>query len=78
MEAESTPIKGHGLLTMPDVVWELARRRAEVIAPLAGAANHPQALSDAAKALPGGVLSRSRSGVPDPGASCTGTEYCHP
>ncbi|MET4097442.1 DDE-type integrase/transposase/recombinase [Arthrobacter sp. UYCu712] len=36
MEPESTPISGHGLLTMPDAVWELARRRAEVIAPLAG------------------------------------------
>ncbi|MET3176523.1 UNVERIFIED_ORG: putative transposase [Arthrobacter sp. UYCu721] len=36
MKPESTPISGHGLLTMPDAVWELARRRAEVIAPLAG------------------------------------------
>lgn len=36
MEPESTPINGHGLLTMPDEAWELARRRAEVIAPLAG------------------------------------------
>ncbi|MEO5321461.1 DDE-type integrase/transposase/recombinase [Arthrobacter sp. CC3] len=35
MEPESTPISGHGLLTMPDAVWELARRRAEIIAPLA-------------------------------------------
>jgi hypothetical protein len=36
MEAEIAPINGHGLLTMPDAAWELARRRAEVIALLAG------------------------------------------
>lgn len=36
MEPESTPIDGCGLLTMPDAASELARRRAEVIAPLAG------------------------------------------
>lgn len=36
MEPESTLINGNGLLTMPDAAWELARRRAEVIASLAG------------------------------------------
>ncbi|MHA7269663.1 helix-turn-helix domain-containing protein [Arthrobacter sp. HLT1-20] len=36
METEKAPIKGHGLLTMADDVWDLARRRADVIAPLAG------------------------------------------
>ncbi|XAS68693.1 DDE-type integrase/transposase/recombinase [Micrococcaceae bacterium Sec5.7] len=52
MEPESTPISGHGLLTMPDAVWELARRRAEVIAPLAGLSIiGKQALDEASREL---------------------------
>lgn len=38
MEAEVLPISEHGLLGMSDAAWEVARRRAEVIAPLAASA----------------------------------------
>ncbi len=36
MDSDIAPIKGRGLLSLPDDVWDVARRRTEVIAPLAG------------------------------------------
>ncbi len=35
MKPESSPIEEHGLLTLSDEVWEEARQRTGVIAPLA-------------------------------------------
>lgn len=52
MEAEIAPINGSGLLTMPDGVWEVASRRADVIAPLAGLSIiGKQALDEASQKL---------------------------
>ena len=36
VDSDIAPIKGRWLLSLPDDVWDVARRRAEVIAPLAG------------------------------------------
>lgn len=35
MATDATPITEHGVATLPDEVWERARRRAEIIGPLA-------------------------------------------
>ena len=52
MTADETPIVERGLLSMSEEAWELARRRSDVIAPLAalGTVGH-QAADDAAEQL---------------------------